>query len=819
MKKHHKIYTGAAVAALLMGTAVAVPQTIIPEAAITASAAETTRATIDKVEYEFDLSAKTATITELDYDCESFTTPEKVRYNGVDYDVTAVAGHSLIKRPKLKELTITSNIKSLGQMFCGNCFALEKVTINGTPKIESDAFFCCKALKEVVLDDSITKLGEFMFGGCESLETITLPSGLTIISKGAFQNCKSLSTISIPDSVNTIGVEAFSQCTALESVKMSEKLEKIGEEAFWNCTSLSSVTFNNGLQSIEDCAFRGCTSLTLPSLPSSLTTLGDNVFESDISITGKLIIPQTLKTIGENCFRGTGLSEVQTQGELTIKRNTFNGANNLTKVTLSGKEKLEAMAFAGCENLSNLVVPISGNLDWSYNAFDNCSNLLNINNTEVTWSFNDDKNDMVFDNGEFDTFIRKYFNASTGVGFVDKYVDDYCKHVISTCTKPGMSKLQIAKALHDWVIFKVEYDSKDVWAERNHCDVSIFLNDKSVCEGYAKGYSLLMKAAGFDTIDFANGDHVWNKCKIDDMYFYVDTCWDDEGKNIKTGEDYEPSYEWFMLSGKELIEQDTKNHHFGIEPYDSLTEIPMGDLNMNKVIDEADLEIMESFRTDPKRIKGKMLILGDLNFDGRVNQKDLDLLVKKYEDRFDLNDDGEVNNSDLAFLNFILTTDKELTYSKSLKADNNNDGVVDAKDAEDMRYYLEKYKGQNSNNYYRMGDLNLDGTVDNNDLKALQKYGKLFIDYKADLELGDFNGDSYVNLADYRILVSLIEHQLGDVDFSGTVDSTDRDLIIKHIEKSELLPDDALWYADLNGDGAIDVKDIKKLCADHNITD
>ena len=54
------------------------------------------------------------------------------------------------------------------------------------------------------------------------------------------------------------------------------------------------------------------------------------------------------------------------------------------------------------------------------------------------------------------------------------------------------------------------------------------------------------------------------------------------------------------------------------------------------------------------------------------------------------------------------------------KADNNNDGLIDSKDVKEMRYYLKKYCNQESNEYYRMGDLNLDGTVDKNDLIALQ---------------------------------------------------------------------------------------------------
>ncbi|MBQ1893638.1 MAG: hypothetical protein II155_05975, partial [Clostridia bacterium] len=80
------------------------------------------------------------------------------------------------------------------------------------------------------------------------------------------------------------------------------------------------------------------------------------------------------------------------------------------------------------------------------------------------------------------------------------------------------------------------------------------------------------------------------------------------------------------------------------------------------------------------------------------------------------------------------------------------DGVVDAKDAEDMRYYLEKYKGQNSNNYYRMGDLNLDGTVDNNDLKGSPARDSLFSRKRRDI---DPNSLAFRSFSWYHIYVEI----------------------------------------------------------------
>lgn len=805
MKRRNKIYTGAAIAALLMGTAAAVPQTVLPNATITASAAATIRETIGGVTYDFNSSTHTATIAGIDASIESFTTPEKVTYDNIEYDVTAIRDYALISNSNLKTLTITSNIKSLGISCFSNCDKLETVTIIGTPKIKRCAFEGCKALKNVTLDANMAELGEKMFSCCESLKTITLPPELTLINCGAFSECTSLSSISIPESVETIDSFAFSGCTALKAIKLPNKLQKLENYAFQNCSLLKNISIPEKVEAISAGVFKECTALNNVTLNNGLKTIGDSAFEKCSSLT-TITIPEKVKDLKQGCFSESGLTEFESCAELKIESGAFVGANNLTKVTLSGKEKLESGAFAGCENLSNLVVPISGNLKWSYDAFDGCEKLFYINNKEVNCSYNKEKKDMVFDRNELYPFIHKYFNASEKVGFVDKYVKKYCEGIVEQEVKPGMTKLQIAKALHDWVIGKVDYDSADTDAPRNHCDVSIFLNNKTVCDGYARGYSILMKEAGFDESYYSNGDHAWNKIKIDNLCFNVDTTWDDSAK---------PDYEWFMLSGKEFVEKEAVSHKGANDDY-PYSGIPMGDLNMDKVIDEADIEFLKN---NSDTLNDNQKILADLNFNGKIDDEDLTLLGKKYGKRFDLNNDGKINNNDLALLQFIRKVQIEFVKNVIYKADNNNDGLIDSKDVKEMRYYLKKYCNQESNEYYRMGDLNLDGTVDKNDLIALQKYGNKHISFKASSKLADLNCDGIVDELDYNLLKEMTKNQLGDVDLNGTVDSADRDLIMNHILKKTNLSRKSLWYADLNDDCTIDEKDIALLCVDYNIPD
>lgn len=58
---------------------------------------------------------------------------------------------------------------------------------------------------------------------------------------GAFKNNKAIKTIVIPDTVKYIDDESFYGCTALESVMFGNGVEEIDDYAFENCTSLSKV--------------------------------------------------------------------------------------------------------------------------------------------------------------------------------------------------------------------------------------------------------------------------------------------------------------------------------------------------------------------------------------------------------------------------------------------------------------------------------------------------------------------------------------------------------------------------------------------------
>ena len=183
---------------------------------------------------------------------------------------------------------------------------LHTLIIEGTlTSIGNSAFRECTGLQSISLPN-VNSIGTYAFWQCTGLQSISLPS-VKSIGMPAFGGCKGLQSVSLPN-VNTIGDFAFMECTGLQSVSLPNATS-IGEHAFWRCTGLQSISLPS-VKSIGDRAFRECTGLQSISLPNSLTSIENYAFR--------------------NC---TGLEVVEfnwTTSEtiLTYKSNWFNGASS-----------------------------------------------------------------------------------------------------------------------------------------------------------------------------------------------------------------------------------------------------------------------------------------------------------------------------------------------------------------------------------------------------------------------------------------------------------------------------------------------------------
>ena len=128
-------------------------------------------------------------------------------------------------------------------------------------EMQSSPWFNNSNIRQVIINDGITHIGNNFFRYSRSLTSIDIPNSVTTIGDGAFALCKDLTSIEIPNSVTTIGEQAFGW-SGLTSIEIPNSVTTIGNSAFDGCTGLTSVTIGNSVITIGNSAFQGCSRLT-----------------------------------------------------------------------------------------------------------------------------------------------------------------------------------------------------------------------------------------------------------------------------------------------------------------------------------------------------------------------------------------------------------------------------------------------------------------------------------------------------------------------------------------------------------------------------
>ena len=158
--------------------------------------------------------------------------------------------------------------------------------------IPKGAFYGNQTIRSIVLPTHLQEIGVSAFQGIHLMNTtLVIPEGVKNIGEGAFRdNDFNNVELVVPNSLESIGGLAFYNCSYSCEFKMTDNLKYIGEGAFsfgnWGAPSHMRGVFH---------------------LSSNLTAINEDIFSyfgSNGSITGEIEIPQGIKTIGANAFRG-----------------------------------------------------------------------------------------------------------------------------------------------------------------------------------------------------------------------------------------------------------------------------------------------------------------------------------------------------------------------------------------------------------------------------------------------------------------------------------------------------------------------------------
>ena len=169
-----------------------------------------------------------------------------------------------------------------------------------------------------------------------SIESLVIPDSVKFVVARAFYGCDQLKTVDFGDGIIEIQEEAFRECTALESIILPKNLETIGEGAFYGCTSATEIyipkTLTNWSGEYSHHTFYESTALETLTIEDGLSVLGGDGSFSWASSLKNLVIPASVKRIGDGAFHGAAaLESVTFLGDAPqVTENVFGYPNTVT---------------------------------------------------------------------------------------------------------------------------------------------------------------------------------------------------------------------------------------------------------------------------------------------------------------------------------------------------------------------------------------------------------------------------------------------------------------------------------------------------------
>ena len=330
-------------------------------------------------------------------------------------------------------------------------------------------------IKEIVLPNGITNIGNYAFSGCNKISSVTIPNSVTSIGSSAFSTCSGIKTINIsnlaawcaisfgnssanplyyakklylngtlikdlvfPNNVTSIKSYAFYNCSSITSIAIHNAVTSIGKDAFYGCSSMTKVQISNlsswcnidfenyasNPLSVAKHLYIGNAEITQLTIPNGVTALKPYVFDNGAYITS-LTIPNSVTVIGASAFYGcSSLSSITnyTTTPQAIVSSVFTNVSTTQCPLYVPYESISAYQTADVWKTFSIIQPIQGtepitsgtcgdNLTWDYNTG---TKVLTISGYGAMYDYED----IYDDSGNWQTCSTPWYAYASSITYV-----------------------------------------------------------------------------------------------------------------------------------------------------------------------------------------------------------------------------------------------------------------------------------------------------------------------------------------------------------------------------------------------------------------
>lgn len=349
------------------------------------------------------------------------------------YNCLSLSSVRLTLEPETSLVTGLAEPLQIGSYAFYGCEALETLSVTGlenAASIGEHAFENCALLPDDILAEfeSVETIGAYAFAGCEAFTEVVMPESVTTAGNYIFYNCPDIQSIEIgtfsvyeyssssgyeysnvygsylsslfgtdeyigsysdyyqaysgalPVSLTTVTLgdvcslpasyfrdASYITAVTLGFVTSSSATPSIGSYAFEGCTSLNDSVLDTvgGVQSISNRAFAECEAFTEAVIPDSVTSVGNNIFYDCPNIESLTVeessiyadsYSYTLSDLFGASGQGNSSYDSSSGGYVYEFYNAYNGyvPTALTSVTFGNVESVPNNAFRGMTELTDV---------------------------------------------------------------------------------------------------------------------------------------------------------------------------------------------------------------------------------------------------------------------------------------------------------------------------------------------------------------------------------------------------------------------------------------------------------------------------------